>query len=136
MFNALIDFAEEPAGFKILHTTQSISLHVYSFMLCLQLFFSMMAKFTLMRVHSHFTLFLYAKKTCCVYSIYKKFERRNQLNFKLQWKYKLVSLLQYISSEYFILSCACCKISNKEALKDSSLRLFFLPKSSPPIASK
>jgi len=79
MFNALIDFAEELAGFKILHTTQSISLHVCSLMLDLQHFSNMMAKFTLMGVHSQFTLVIYAKKTCCVCSIYKNYERRESI---------------------------------------------------------
>jgi len=37
MFTAFIDFAEEPAGFKILYTTQSIRLHVSFLMLDLQL---------------------------------------------------------------------------------------------------
>ena len=37
MFTALVDFAEEPAGFKILYTTQSIRLHVSFLMLDLQL---------------------------------------------------------------------------------------------------
>ena len=74
-------FAEEPAGFKILHTTQSISLHVYSFILCLQLFL-------LWWQSPHWWEFIVSlhwsfmrEKTCCVYSINKKFERRNLLNF-------------------------------------------------------
>ena len=37
MFTALVDFAEEPAGFKILYTTQSIRMHVSFLMLDLQL---------------------------------------------------------------------------------------------------
>ena len=37
MFIALVDFAEEPAGFKILYTTQSIRFHVSFLMLDLQL---------------------------------------------------------------------------------------------------
>ena len=37
MFTALVDFVEEPAGFKILYTTQSIRLHVSLLMLDLQL---------------------------------------------------------------------------------------------------
>jgi len=40
MFTAIVDFAEEPAGFKILYTTQSIRLHVSFLMLDLQLIYS------------------------------------------------------------------------------------------------
>jgi len=84
MFNALIDFAEELAGFKILHTTQSISLHVCSLMLDLQHFSNMMAKFTLMGVHSQFTLVIYAKKHVVFVLYIKTVREGNQLNFKLQ----------------------------------------------------
>ena len=37
MFTALVDFVEEPAGLKILYTTQSIKLHVSFLTLDLQL---------------------------------------------------------------------------------------------------
>ena len=37
MFTALVDFVEEPTGFKILYTRESISLHVSFLMLDLQL---------------------------------------------------------------------------------------------------
>ena len=84
MFNALIDFAEELAGFKILHTTQSISLHVCSLMLDLQHFSNMMTKFTLMGVHSQFTLVIYAKKHVVFVLYIKTVREGNQLNFKLQ----------------------------------------------------
>ena len=41
MFTALVDFAEEPIGFKILYTRDSISLHVSFLMLDLQLISSL-----------------------------------------------------------------------------------------------
>jgi hypothetical protein len=78
MFTALVDFAEEPAGFKILDTTQSIGLHVSSLMLDLQLIFSMKANFTLMGIHSHFTLVLYVKNMLCLFCI-KKGQRRESI---------------------------------------------------------
>ena len=37
MFTTLVDFVEEPVGFKILYTRESISLHVSSLVLDLQL---------------------------------------------------------------------------------------------------
>ena len=37
MFTSLVDFAEEPVGFEILHTTECIGLHVSFLMLDLQL---------------------------------------------------------------------------------------------------
>ena len=74
IFIALVDFVEEPTRFKILYTRESISLHVSSLVLDLQLISSIKAKFTLMTIHSHFTLVLYVKKIV-VTVLYKKREK-------------------------------------------------------------
>jgi hypothetical protein len=83
MFNGLVDFAEEPTGFKILYTPQSSGLHVSLLWRICNLFLVYRGKVHMMGIYSLFFGPLCEKNIMCLFYI-KSMRKGNQLNFKLQ----------------------------------------------------